>query len=178
MANDKLRSTILTQLSSVTRDLSLFSDPRPEHRKAKAAFWSYWMGSDQPPPATIDLALAKRYCGDSRIKGWWDLPGFQDWFSNSEEFKQRVEFLVQLALDNAEDLLRDKSASATAKVAVIKLMLEVANKFPNKQKEERYADEKIAEMDKKQLEDFIAKNLRKLPLTPSSSTDTMDPADS
>lgn len=176
--SDSVKASILSQLSSVARDLTVFGNPLPEHRKAKATFWSYFMGNELPAPEAVDLALARRHCGDSRITNWWTYPGFEDWFCNSEEFKQRIEFLAHLALDNIEDILRDKQANSTAKINAVKLVMEIGNKLPGKQQQDKYADEKIAEMNKDQLEEFIRKNLRRLPatqgLTDTSNNDTLN----
>jgi hypothetical protein len=162
---DKMRGDLLAQIAAVGRDLTLFSDPSAEHRKAKATFWSHFLDGETPVPEPIDLAAARRFCGDRRIENWWSLPGFVDWFTNREEFRQRVEFISNLALDNLEQVLRDKDTGATARIAAIKLVMELGNKLPKAAgKEAQYADEKIAGMSKEQLEEYIQKNIRKLPV--------------
>lgn len=170
-APDKLRSDLLAQITTAARDLTIFT-PAPEHRQAKATFWQYWSNAEVPPPApeTVTVSLAMRHAGDRRVEKWWALPGFVDWFTNAEEFKQRVEFLAQLALDNIEDILRDRQANATAKINAVKLIMEIGNKLPSRKAEEKYADEKIAEMDRKQLEQFIEKSIRRLPTPPTDES--------
>ncbi len=176
---DKLRSDILAKLTQVSRDLSLFEAPTAEQRRAKERFWSPFMQGDTPVPHPIDLATALRYGGDSRIRQWWGLPGFIDWFTNQQEFRERIEFIAHLALDGIEEVLRDRMATGSAKVAAAKLALEVANKLPRAGKAaEEFADGKIAEMNKQELEQFIQKKLLLLPgnkqLTSPPAPDTVD----
>lgn len=161
---DKLTTDILARLTQASRDLSLFEDPTPEQRKAKERFWAPFVSGEVPAPPTMDLATALKFAGDRRLRAWWDLPGFQDWFLNREEFKERVEFIAHLALDSIEGVLTDRGAPPSARVAAAKLALEVANKLPRTaQTTERFADEKINEMDRAQLETFIKRKLSLLP---------------
>jgi hypothetical protein len=55
------------------------------------------------------------------------------------------------------------------RLAAAKMSLEIAAKFPRNSSEKQFADDKIGEMDKKQLEEFIASKLKVLP---SSKSDT------
>lgn len=168
---DKLTTDILSRLTHVSRDLSLFTDPTPEQRKAKERFWGPFMAGDIQVPPTIDLPLALRFGGDSRISKWWDLSGFQDWFLNQEEFRQRVEFIAHLALDSIEEVLKDRTATSNAKVAAAKLALEVANKLSKGQKDQQSdGDSPIDKMDRKELEEFIRKKLVLLPIATDSQS--------
>jgi hypothetical protein len=169
---DKLRQDIISKLATVTRDLSLFSKPTPDQRQAKERFWGLFMEGDMEVPAQPDLAAALRFGQDKRISGWWDIPGFQDWFLNKQEFKDRVEFMAHLALDGIQDVLLDKTATPASRVAAAKLALEVANKLPKAgSNESRYLDEKINEMDSKELERFIQSKLIRFPSEKSLTTD-------
>lgn len=173
---DKLTTDILSRLTHVSKDLSLFENPTPEQRKAKERFWAPFLAGDTPVPPTMDLAAALKFAGDRRLKQWWDLPGFQDWFFNREEFKERVEFIAHLALDGIEEVLKDRMATASAKVAAAKLALEVANKLPKaKDQDGRFADDKINQMDRAQLEAFIKRKLTLLPNSTESLTVDLEP---
>lgn len=175
---DKLRNHILTQLAQASKDLSLFDKPTSDQRQVKERFWAPFMRGDIQVPQKVDLATALRYGSDRRISQWWDIPGFQDWFLNSEEFKDRVEFIAHLALDGIEEVLRDRTATASSRVAAAKLALEVANKLPKGAGSEgKYLDEKINEMDSKELEKYIQSKLTQFPgtkpLTDESESDTL-----
>lgn len=142
--------------------------PTPEQRKSKSAFWVRFNENPICEPAEISLSIALRFAGDSRLSRWWSQEGFKEWFRNQEEFRQRLEYLVNLSLDSLENVLIDPKAQSSAKVNAAKLLMEVARKMPPRGAVEKYLDEKIAEMDRKQLEEYIAKKTKVLrPVTES-----------
>ena len=145
--------------------------PTPDMRRAKAAFWSRF--SDAPlSGGPLTLAAAQQIGADKRLAKWWALPGFQDWFQNGEEFKERMEYLADLALDALEQVLADPDANPSAKVASAKLVLEAASKMPKP-----VADApgtKLETMSRAELEDYVKRNLRYLSDTPSPEPLTKD----
>lgn len=172
MASDKKLLSVL----STAPELVIFQ-PTADQRKAKSNFWSYWAEGGAEVPPTVSLATAVRFGGDKRISLWWDTPEFQEWFTNKDEFRQRLEYLSHLVLDTFEKVLTDPASHAGAKVQAGKTILEAAKKMPRGKDEERYADEKISRMDRRQLEEFIRNNLTLLPpqeevltVSPSSGT--------
>lgn len=149
---------------SKAADVVSFS-PSEAQRRAKSNFWSYFASGEALPPTHVDLAIATKYAGDKRIGDWWQLEGFAEWFANKDEFRQRVEFLADLALDELYQLIRNPGTQATAKVAAIRMIMDVGKKVAQKApNEESAAGEKIASMDKKQLEEYIKSKLTRLSL--------------
>lgn len=144
--------------------------PGPEQRKAKSAFWTKFNDNPICDPEDVSLAVAIRFSGDGRLSRWWSTPGFRDWFQNKDEFRQRIEYLVNLSLDSIEDILLDPKAQTSARVNAAKLLMEVARKTPSKAQAEKYLDEKVAQMDRKQLEEYI--QIRAAKLEPSMPTIT------
>lgn len=169
-------------LEMVTSELTYL--PSPEQRKAKSAFWARFNDNPICEPSEISLAIALRFVADSRLSKWWGQEGFRAWFSNQDEFRQRMEYLSNLALDRLEGIIADPKANASAQVNAIKLIMEVTRKMPPKFSKEIYVDEKIGQMDRKQLEEYIRKNVRLVeappesseenPLTDSQKSDTVD----
>lgn len=157
--NPKL-DTILGTLQKV-RDLSSFQ-PTEAQRKVKGRFWSYFESSDALPPAEIDLSTASRYGAHRSLPDWWAIPGFTDWFTNRDEFRQRMEYLAQRALDELETILAstDERSGAT-KVQAIRIIMDISNKAP-KSATDKFLDERVQKMSEKELEEFISKNVRKL----------------
>lgn len=151
--------------------------PSPEQRKAKSGFWARFHENPLCDAQDITLAMALKVGGDGRVSRWWSEPGFRDWFRNADEFRQRLEYLVNLSLDTLEHVLVDPKAQGSAKVNAAKLLMEVARKMPPKGTTERYLDEKIAEMDRKQLEEYISKKTKLLPV-PAVQDLTEDTSDS
>lgn len=152
---------IRNQLGKAT-DVVSFSPTEPQ-RRAKSNFWSFFASGEALPPTQVDLAIATKYAGDKRITEWWQLEGFAEWFANKDEFRQRVEFLADLALDELYQLIRNPETQATAKVAAIRMIMDVGKKVAQKSpSEESAVSEKIASMDKKQLEEYIKSRLTRL----------------
>lgn len=61
--------------------------------------------------------------GVHTVKNWWTNPGFQDWFFNRDTVYSQMTYLKDLALQTAEDILRDPDANSSAKVNMIKTVL-------------------------------------------------------
>lgn len=142
------------------RDLSY--TPTEAQRKIKSRFWSYFSDSGTLPPSQIDLATALMYGADRGLSEWWDLPGFSQWFANKDEFRQRLEYLAQRAVDELEKILNDNNPmGGSTKVSAIKLIMDIANKQP-KSTAEKFLDERIGKMSQQELEDFIKKNVTRL----------------
>lgn len=139
--------------------------PTDAHRRAKSAFWGHFFQSGDLPPAQLDPATAARYSGFGEVVEWWNIAGFKEWFSNGEEFRQRVEYISNLALDTLHTVLQDTSARTGDKLAAAKMALEIAAKFPKSAPKDQFADEKIAEMGRKELEEFIANKLKVLKIS-------------
>lgn len=165
MVRPKLETSILQTLTTAARDLAIFTKPTTEQRKARSVFWTHFGTEGVPPPPPLpDLAAALRFGGDSRISKWWDLPGFQQWFWNNEEFKQRLEFIAGLALDTLEEVVGDPTQKTSDRLNAAKMIMEAAGKFPSKKADggERFLDEKIASMGRQELESFISSNIKRL----------------
>lgn len=158
-------------LAAATQDI-VFS-PTPDMRRAKAAFWSSL--TDHPlgigDTDTLTLAASKQLGADSRLPRWWAIPGFQEWWQNKQEFKQRLEYMAQLALDSLEEILADPNANPTAKVNSAKLVLDAANKMPKKVPEENL-DAKLSAMSRSELEEYVRSKVKYL--TPSPETVSID----
>lgn len=131
--------------------------PTPPMRRVKAA---YLAATAENPITNTDPSLeaALQVTGETRLRQWWSTPGFRSWFSNRDEFRQRVEYLANLALDAIEDILLDGDANPAARNAAAKLMIEAAGKLPKGAGQEKFADEHIQGMDRRQLEQFLRKN--------------------
>lgn len=159
-----IRSDLLSKLSAVSRDLTVHV-PTNDQKRAKATFWSTFSSGEVQVPDPIDRSTALKYGGDRRLSGWWDLPGFPDWFTTAAEFTQRIEYLTSLALDGLEDVLKDNMANASAKINAIKLIMELGHKLKSPQEESSFLDKEISRMDRKQLESYLARNIHLLPKT-------------
>lgn len=143
-------------LSAASADLTFA--PTPDMRRAKAAFWSRVADAPLFDGGPITLAAAQQIGADKRLSKWWTLPGFAEWFQNKEEFRERLEYLADIALDSLEHVLTDPDANPSAKVASAKLVLEAASKMPKKDLEAPAS--RLETMSRGELEDYVRKNLK------------------
>lgn len=146
----------IKSLSEIKEDL-IMDSPSPAQRRAKTKFWSRRMDLGNTPPT---LAEALQVTGEPGLKRWWNQPGFQDWFSNSGEAKERLEYLWHAGMDAIENIFLDPDANHNAKVQAFKIVAQLAGKEPSRT--EKYADESIQKMSKEMLKDYIKKNMPRL----------------
>src|SRR5574343_710202 len=106
--------------------------PTPDQRRVKAVLWTALTDNPAYDSTRITRDLAVQITGEAKVGRWWDKEvGFRDWLQNKDEFRQRVEYLTQMALDTLEGVLASQDAkTASARVNAAKLLLEVANKMP------------------------------------------------
>ena len=101
--------------------------PTEAQRKAKAALLA---SLADPANAILDtrsinLATALKLTGVTTLRGWWDQPGFQAWFLNKEETKQKIKYLTDKALESVSQILDDPDPRASsAKVSILKTLLQ------------------------------------------------------
>lgn len=134
-------------------DKVIFS-PTARQRQVKAKFWTRFQPGPFSQPGSLSMAEVQRITGASSLKEWWPKPGFQEWFMNREESREKLEYLFMKALDTAEELLDDPNAQASAKVNMIKVIAGLADKYPSKQ-QEKFSDDDINRMDEKQLKAYL-----------------------
>lgn len=129
--------------------------PTEEQQEVKAAFWANQHRDDTIILSDITLARAYQVTGDSRLAKWWSEPGFKGWFSNKDEFKQKIEHLLNVGLQAMNDLLRDPEVQASAKVKAFEVLAKLADREPVKVREVKFADKKVQEMTPAELRKFI-----------------------
>jgi hypothetical protein len=142
--------------SAIEAEIDMTCDISDEMRKVKAAFWAAYQ--DNPVHSVITLSMVLQVTNENKVKQWWNLPGFKEWFCNKDEFRQRVEYLANVALDTIEQILINPDANPNARQNAAKLMIEVANKMPSRHAKEKFLDAQIQEMGKRELEAYIRKH--------------------
>ena len=128
--------------------------PTPRQIQVKAKFWSRYQPGPFSSPGGITGSVAMEVTGVRSVADWWGKAGFKEWFLNRDEAREKLEYLFHKALNTAEQILDDPLAQANAKVQMIKVVAELANKFPTKNLE-RFADDDINKMDEQQIMHFL-----------------------
>lgn len=159
MSKDTL-TPITDILAAAAEDLGF--QPEPDHRRVKAAFWAKFYEDPKMDRDRVTLAAVQQYLPDYRLRKWWSMPGFKEWFTNKDEWRQKQEYLVMLAQDEAERILLDRNANANAKVGLIKFLVESIGRASPKMKEVKMLDDAIHKMTPEQLEEFVKKGVLSL----------------
>lgn len=143
-------------LAELAEDSGALFTPNRGQRAIKARFWTILSNSmTSKNPLEMSTVEVMRTVRDNRLGAWINIPGFKDWFFNSTEHIERLEYLFDLALIAAEEiLLSDDPKSANAKVQMIRVIAELAKKMPQKGGD-NFQDEKISRMSKHELEEFL-----------------------
>lgn len=104
------------------KDLALAEDaifvPSAQQKKAKHRFQEQWDGHTEPTAAQV-VAMT----GMTKVDRWWSTPGFKEWLIHGESLMARLNYLVELSLDTAEQILSDPDAPAAARAGMIKTIL-------------------------------------------------------
>jgi len=126
------------------------------------------MGIDK---STLNPEIIRQYAPGAPIQKWWPVQGFREWFLNVDEQRQKLEYLFDLALDAARDIItNDDPKTQSARVQMIKSVAELANKLPQRNLPQSGGMSKIIEgMDKAELALLLEKNGVKLDLKASKS---------
>lgn len=133
--------------------------PTDAMREAKSAFWAV-MNDEVLPPHEITLALVKDTIQSTRIATWWNKPGFQAWFLNKEEYKQRLEYLMNIGMDALERVLRT-SESDTAIVSAMKLIIAANDKMPKAgSANAKTGNDLVDNMTDQQVDDYIRRQMK------------------
>lgn len=146
-------------VEALAEEVGLNFKPTGDQRKIKARFWAHVEASPFGPDVSKlgpEEIARKTKC--SALSNWWKKPGFKDWFMNNNEHRERLEYLFDIALSAAEDVLLNTDPKAqSARVNMIKTISELASKMPNKQ-HTVVLDRDIAKMDEQQLREYIARH--------------------
>lgn len=137
--------------------------PTPLERRAKSIFWTRTL--ENPLLSTEDLSGRKlvQITGIGGIANSWNKPGFKDWFTNQGEYRERLHYLFDLALDAAESvLLSEDPKTQSARVNMIRVVAELANKFPSRYEKDTVETMAIAKLSKTELELYLERQGIKL----------------
>lgn len=153
----EVKNSVTPEPSTGLKDLAeavLFT-PNPAHKKLKGKFWSRFMPGPLINIDSMSAVDAIEITKDPRLQKLWSQPGFKDWFLNRDENRERLEYLFTLALDTAEEILSNPDTNPGARVNMVKVVGELANKFPNKWQQEKFTDDEINKMSELQLKSWL-----------------------
>ncbi len=131
--------------------------PNREQQRVKAKIMGILHDNPIYSMSEITYDMAYQLTQDRRLKAWWQQPGFAPWMQNRSEFKQKLEHLVQLSLDTAEQIISSEDSPPAARVNMIKLVWEAASKFPQKVASPNRDSQAAQNMSQEQLDEMMRK---------------------
>lgn len=140
------------KVSSLAEQI-IFTPSTPQ-AKVKAKFWTRFQPGPLADPENITMTLALEITNSAALRKWWSQDGFQEWFLNKEEEKERLKYLFNKGLDTMEDILDNPDANANAKANIIKMLAEM-NGYLGKKPVEKFADEEFNRMSEAQLKSYL-----------------------
>jgi hypothetical protein len=102
--------------------------PSVEQKKIKHLFLEQWDGLAEP---TCEMVAS--ITGSPKVRKWWSNEQFRGWLTNQESTLGRLNYLVELALDTAEEILIDPECAPAARVNMIKTLLAYRHAVDSKQ---------------------------------------------
>lgn len=147
-----------SEVGALAEAVGAMFSPTADQRKVKARFWTLMQSAPfGTRPDKMGPEEIVRKTRTPALSNWWKTPGFKEWFLNNTEHQERLEYLFDLALSAAEDILRNDDPKAqSARVNMVKTVAELARKMPSKQ-QTVVLDREVANMSEDQLREFIAK---------------------
>lgn len=138
-------------LSKLT-DAVIF-EPTPTQLRLKAKFWERFGSGPFAAGHSESISgdLVAQVTNSRKLTDWWSKPGFRDWFLDTQEETFQVKALFGMALGELQKLILNPETQDGAKVQALKLIMEINDKMPNKNKE-KFLDEHVGKMDKAQLD--------------------------
>ncbi len=119
-----------TAISVSDADQGLLYKPTEAMVRVKARFWSRWGANPLQAPGPVTLATAQQMTNSAALAGWWSKPGFVSWFCNTSVTEERLDYLLNLALSSAEDILLNTDPKAqSARVQMVKIVAEMSGKL-------------------------------------------------
>jgi len=83
--------------------------PTPKQRKIKTLLYAKIKHLElQPKDITVDLVY--KYIGLDVIYDWWKVPEFKEWLRDTDEYSNKINYLLALQLDNLEEVIVDHQA--------------------------------------------------------------------
>lgn len=143
--------------------IELMFVPTEEMREVKAAFLAKAQDNPQIDMDALSLAQVLKTVNHTKLTHWWKQDGFKEWFANSAEWRQKLEYAIDVGLDAVMEIFKCKDPkSFGAQVRALEVLARLANKEPARVKEVKVLDKDVQGMDQKQLDDFIKRNLHLL----------------
>ena len=132
--------------------------PESEHLRIKSAFYTVFDENPVCDSEDITAAQIAQITKSPKIFEYWHLPGFKQWFQNSNELKQQINYLLYDCVKTAHEIIKDPEQNPNARIKAIELMFKIADKMPKQYGKVEYRDKQIGQMNEEQLKEFIKKS--------------------
>lgn len=131
--------------------------PSPFHQELKSQFFARFEPGPFKDAKTITLADVQAVVNEPKLRQYWGVPGFKEWFTNSNTVGEKIEYLTLIGLDALEAVLLDPKAQASAKVNAFKLLAEIKGLL-TRGNQKALAGNAVDNMSEQQLKDYLKKH--------------------
>lgn len=147
-----------SEVELLQASVELFFVPSPLQQQLKAQFWARFEPGPFADKSRLNLPLVQEHVNDPKLKQYWGVPGFKEWFSNKDEAREKLEYLFMLASSAMEQVLLDPGANANAKANIFKNLAEMTGRLTKGGKEaDKFSDDQVNKMSEEELRKFIQK---------------------
>ncbi len=144
--------------------------PDSAHRRAKSKFWHRISDNPHVDTSNLDSAIVAKFCGDQRIHSWWNLPGFQEWFSNQQEYLEKLSYAQMRSIEVITEVLDSGHASDTSKLVAAKMVGDITLRLAEIQGATKSRSGAIEGMSLEQLREFISRSAGRIVSAPTSDS--------
>lgn len=167
------------ELPALADELQSLYIPTANDKRLKAEFWAKMREtlSLNPEGTQLTLIEASRCVSNSKaLVEAWKRPGFKEWFGNGDEARQKLEHLFDIGLDSLEHIFKDTDPkSSGSKVAALKLVAELARKFPKQESEGQKRD--FSGMSAAEIQQLLGASGVRVSLTSTTTIEAPEPLD-
>jgi len=137
-AADEVAADINNEREDIPDDEVVFR-PTPEQRKCKAKFYAV-AKAKKLNMDNVDVDIVDQNAPGFRpLRNWWHNSLFVEWFTNTSSHQSRIDYLINLQLDNLEEVIINNEGLYTPRdqVAAGRQLAEYKKAFIDEEKAER-----------------------------------------
>lgn len=128
--------------------------PSPAQIRRRKEYWERNPQLSQDP--SLEEAIATG--AHAMVSRWWKTPGFSEWFLNKDSNLHAAEELLHRAMDRLSDILGTAEDEGIIIAAAKEARTLHAQLTAATETSEKFADEQVNQMSRKELEDYIRSN--------------------
>ena len=113
-AQIQVTAEVTTEVTAEVDDVAF--SPTREQRKIRAVFYAAAKSKQVDLKAGITFDLVNELVpGCRQLRAWWHNDLFTEWFLNTNTYQTRIDYLIDLQLDNLEEVITNREGLYTTR---------------------------------------------------------------